>query len=577
MSDIDPISVAERMLSRSNQSKDQDLVVDPLDPLGPLGPPVEPKKHYSELPVCKKCQGAFFLAKEGEGGAIVADPCGCVEKVDWEYQRELKSKAEFVSAAWVPNRYMKAFSSDKIKKEVLSAAEGVVNGSAENNFFFFYGGTGSGKTHSAAYVLLTYLQASEGKNAFYCNVYQLLEAKRKCRSYDFRQRDLRTNAEHEYNWYLKRLREADLVVLDELGQEKLKPGEKKPVFDLIDHRYSSNLATILISNHCDNKALSLEGKLLSGMVGARIFSRLKSAKHIYFAEADYRKAEHSEIITEKDVEGFTVPAKILTHNNDTHQIMTWLARNPAFEVVSTKKRNELAELVDGIIRDRDRLQAVVHNDVWVQGDSLIVSGPICDHEDKKLYALLLKELSSCHKAGDRGLTLEISLLQVLRLIGQRDCGENYKRLKRQLNRLTRMSLTFKNSKGNRWDGPLITEVLYTGNSSDQKVRISFSHFMITFYRLHGYTSFSHDRSQMLKGDSSAFYLFYSSHSLKKMSVSVERCKKLLGIPSDFDNKEALKRVKKAVKNLVSSGVMDPEGTFVKDGKVHTLLATARRH
>ena len=79
MSDIDPISVAERMLSRSNQSQDQDLVVDQLDP---IDPPVEPKKHYSELPVCKKCQGVFFLAKEGEGGAITADPCGCVEKME---------------------------------------------------------------------------------------------------------------------------------------------------------------------------------------------------------------------------------------------------------------------------------------------------------------------------------------------------------------------------------------------------------------------------------------------------------------------------------------------------------------
>lgn len=567
MSSIDPISVAERMLSRSNQSHEQNLVVDSLDQ------PVEPKKHSFEAPVCKKCQGAFFLAKEGEGGTIVADPCGCVEKVDWEYQRELRAKADLVSAAWVPNRYMKAFSSDKIKKEVLSAAEGIVNGSTENNFFFFYGGTGSGKTHSAAYVLLTYLQASEGKKAFYCNVYQLLDAKRKCRSYDFRQRDLRTNAEHEYNWYLKRLREADLVVLDELGQEKLKPGEKKPVFDLIDHRYSSNLATILISNHCDNKTLSLEGKLLSGMVGARISSRLKSAKHIYFAEADYRKAEHSEIITEKDVEGFTVPAKILTHNNDTHQIMTWLARNPAFEVVSTNLRKELTYIdQDGEEKDKDRPVEAFFRDVWVKGDSLQIHGPVCDHEDKKLYAMLLKELSQQHRDGFPGLTINLSMRNMLQMLRLKAAGDPFKKLRRQLNRLSRMSLTFKNSKGNRWDGPLITEVLYTGSSSDQKVRISFSHFMITFYRLHEYTAFSQDKSNVLKGDSSAFYLFYSSHSLAKMNISVDRCKKLLGIPSDFDKKEGLKRVKKAVKNLISSGVMDPDGTYVKDGKVHTSLA-----
>lgn len=575
MSDIDPISVAERMLSRSNLSQKQDFIIDSLDP---LDQPVEPKKHYSELPVCNKCQGSFFLAKEGEGGAISADPCGCIEKIDWEYQRELRAKAELVSAALVPNRYIKAFSGGKIKKEVLGVAEGLVNGSYDNNFLFFYGGTGSGKTHSAAYVLLTYLQtqASEGKNAFYCNVYQLLEAKRKSGSYDFRQRDLRTNAQHEYNWYLKRLREADLVVLDELGQEKLKPGEKKPVFDIIDHRYSSNLATILISNHCDNKALSLEGKLLSGMVGSRISSRLKSAKHIYFAETDFRKAEHSEIITEKDVKGFKLSSKILTHSPNTHQIMTWLARNPAFEVVSTNQRKELTYIdQEGEEKDKDRPSASFYRDVWVNGDSLQINGPVCDHEDKKLYALLLKELSTQHREGELGLSLEISLHQIIKLLKLRNSGENTNRIKRQLNRLSRMAMTFKNSKGNRWDGPLITEVLYIGNSSDQRVRVSFSHFMITFYRLHEYTSFSHDKSKLLKGDSSAFYLFYSSHSLSKMSISVDRCKRLLGIPPEFDKKEALKRVKRAVKNLISSGVMDPDGTFVKDGKVHTLMAISK--
>ena len=102
--------------------------------------------------------------------------------------------------------------------------------------------------------------------------------------------------------------------------------------------------------------------------------------------------------------------------------------------------------------------------------------------------------------------------------------------------------------------------------------LEFNHFMITFYRLHAYTSFDKSKSRLLKGDSSAFYLFYSSHSVKEMTVTVEKCKKLLAIDDTFDKKEALKRVKKAVDNLIKSGVMHSERTFVREGKVHTCLA-----
>ena len=97
-----------------------------------------------------------------------------------------------------------------------------------------------------------------------------------------------------------------------------------------------------------------------------------------------------------------MPAKILTHDEHEHQIMTWLTRNPAFEVVSTKKRKELTYIDEnGEETDMDRPEPAFHRDVWVQGDILKIHGPVCDHEDKKLYALLVKELAFNHKAGGK--------------------------------------------------------------------------------------------------------------------------------------------------------------------------------
>ena len=176
------------------------------------------------------------------------------------------------------------------------------------------------------------------------------------------------------------------------------------------------------------------------------------------------------------------------------------------------------------------------------------------------------------KYAGKGLSIKLSLNELIRLSQLTETGNSTQKIKRQLNRLVRMSMSFINIKGHRWDGPLINDVLYTGQGRNAQVNIEFNRFMITFYRLHAFTTFDRSKSRELKGDSSAFYLFYSSHSTKEMAVSVDRCKKLLAIDSSFDKKEANKRVKKAVENLVKSGVMNPEKTYVKDGKVFTSLA-----
>ncbi len=527
---------------------------------------------------CRICLGALFLPFEGKNGSVGATLCTCVEMMNkngdnWRLYELAQKKPQLISAAEIPNRYLSLISDSNQKAELIDWIEGVAIGSTVNHFLYFYGGVGTGKTRSSIFLILQYLQKTQGKSGFYIPVYKFLDLKRRTHSYSYAEKDLKVETEFSFNLYLDKIKNTDFLILDELGQEVLSPKERRLIFDIIDSRYGANKVTVLISNHCDIKELSLDGQLLSKFVGRRISSRLKSAKNVYFDGADFRLQEQTETITKEDIERFMVPAKILTHDEHEHQIMTWLTRNPAFEVVSTKKRKELTYLdAKGEETDKDRPEPAFYSDVWVEGDVLKIHGPICDHEDKKLYALLLKELANSHKDGNKGLTLKISLKELIRLSALAEGGDAVKRIKRQLNRLVRMSLEFRNEKGNRWYGPLLTEIQELGTSSDRKLQIHFSHFMITFYRLHAYATFDRTKSQSLKGDSSAFYLFYSSHSMKEMTVSLDRCKKLLAIDDNFNKYDSLKRVKKAVDNLIKSGVMHPEKTFIKGGKVHTCLA-----
>ncbi len=261
--------------------------------------------------------------------------------------------------------------------------------------------------------------------------------------------------------------------------------------------------------------------------------------------------------------------KLATLKDSEHQMMNWLIRNPAFETVSKTRRSELTAQIDGKETDLDRNIPIIHKDVWISGDSLRVAGPVCDKDDMKLYSLLVSEYVKSHKNGNRGLGLQISLRELARLSNLDECGKTLNKINRQLDRLSRMSMDFNSHKGHRWRGPLITEVISVGEGGNCRLKINFSEFMMAIYKYQEYTIYSAEKAKILNGDGFSFYLFFASHSFGEMQITIEKCKKLLGIPTDFDKYEAVKKVKKAVDELIAANIMDKEKTYIKDGKVYT--------
>ncbi len=263
--------------------------------------------------------------------------------------------------------------------------------------------------------------------------------------------------------------------------------------------------------------------------------------------------------------------KLATLKDSEHQMMNWLIRNPAFETVDVRRRSQLTreDPLTGNVYDKDREEAAFYTDVWITGDTLRVSGPICDKDDMKLYGLLVSEYVKSHKNGNRGLGLQISLRELARLSDLNEDGRTLLKIRRQLDRLSRMSMDFNSHKGHRWQGPLITEVISIGEGGNCRLKINFSEFMMAIYKYQEYTIYNAEKAKLLKGDGFSFYLFFASHSFGEMEITIEKCKKLLGIPADFDKYEAVKKVKKAVDELITANIMDKEKTFIKNNKVHT--------
>lgn len=523
------------------------------------------------LASCKGCNGKGLALETSREGHVLAKKCGCLDGSrfsgdDWQRHQALEEKAGQISAAEIPNRFFKALTSPCQRPDLDEWIKSIRDEKCHVPMAFFFGDTGTGKTHAAAGVLLNLMVRDEGCFGLYVPLYTLINNRqahletRYDRDEGEKQRNRRV-----HSWYVNRAKQVDILVLDEMGQEKLSYDERKFVFALLDQRYSAGKITILCSNHCKNLDLSLEKKNLASMVGKRISSRIEAAKYFHFKGPDRRLQEGSVSISDEEIKSFKVPAKILTHDEDTHQIMTWLTRNPIFESISVQRRRELTEVVSGEEKDSDRPSITTYKNVWVHGDRLSISGPICDHGDRRLYAFLLKELASNHAAMQSGLKITISYRQILQGLGVSVSGQSVTQIRRHLNRLNRMSLEFKSANGNRWSGALLFGVTEIGQGVANRIEITFSPFMIAFYRAHAYTTFNRKLSEKLMGDGSAFYLFFSSHDRNRplYPMSFEQCRNLLAISDTTSEKASLRRISRAVKDLIEFNILS-KNTWLKN-------------
>lgn len=503
---------------------------------------------------CDKCASDGYILQTRNGN-VDADICTNCSRSG------AGNLAGTISCAKIPAKYIGAAAANG--DSLLDAGP----------LIFFYGKCGTGKTHRSIQVMMQAIRSQVAKRALYLTLNADLMTYRSLAS-AISFSHVKDNLEYEIHKLCLEIFDIDFVVIDEVGNgKKLSQEQEQILFDIVDKRYSKEKKTVIISNNSVNA--------LKKQLGERIVSRLDAAVCQHFEGKEWRKeqgkiinvAADVEDFTKEEVDNFMVPAKILTHGDDEHTIMNWLARNPAFETVSTQRRKELTHTdPNGEESDKDRPEKTTVSNVWVHGDSLSLHGPVCDHEDKKLYAFLVKELVQKHRERHRGLMLELSFRHILRSLGANGSGKHIEILKRQLARLNRMNLTFTNIKGTRWSGPLLTTVYQKGEGRERRAFIEFNRYMITFYKLHEYITFSKEKSSELSGHSSAFYLFYSSHTIKEMSIGVKKCRELLAISPEMDNKSALKRIRESIKDLIDAGVMDPSKTYVKDGKVYTSLS-----
>ncbi|MBT2467799.1 ATP-binding protein [Streptomyces sp. ISL-66] len=198
-----------------------------------------------------------------EGGPIVDRPTN--EPGDPEFHRQ--RRAEWALKRWeaaTPYRYQGATSSNP---GVRDWAHRAATEPRSAGFLLLTGSFGTGKTHEAYGALRLIADAGPEKYEFIAvtapDMYALLRP---------------GGSERGTEYEVKRLKRIPLLLIDDLGTEKITEFTEEATYRLLNERYNESLPTIITSNleadSRDEKG-ARQGPDLTTTLGARITDRLR--------------------------------------------------------------------------------------------------------------------------------------------------------------------------------------------------------------------------------------------------------------------------------------------------------------
>ncbi|HLY31043.1 MAG TPA: ATP-binding protein, partial [Ktedonobacterales bacterium] len=231
---------------------------------------------YSSVPepeeeVCPICFGMGYVRIDVPVGDPMfgqAAPCVCKER-----QREERRRSDLRRISSLDAFDKKTFETFDARgapgaREAFEVARHYADD--PQGWLIFSGGYGVGKTHLAA--AIANLQLAKGAHVFFSIVPDLLDHLRAA---------FAPSSESPFDEMFDRVREAGLLVLDDLGAENSTAWATEKLFQLINYRYNFRMPTVITTNH----------RLLSH-IDERIRSRLSDlslVRQVVIEAPDYRE------------------------------------------------------------------------------------------------------------------------------------------------------------------------------------------------------------------------------------------------------------------------------------------------
>lgn len=177
---------------------------------------------------CSKCtEGRIKVAKSFGWDTQL---CECYVK-----QQEVKQQLLALKESNITASELILYSTSEYKQDRLHLEDiiGFALGNLESKWLYLHGGPGTGKTYTG--VLAALFSIVSGRSALYVNVPELLDM-------------LRPGREDDGKQWLSMCRKADLLVLDDIGQEKGSAWVSEKLYLIINNRYRECKKTVFTSN-----------------------------------------------------------------------------------------------------------------------------------------------------------------------------------------------------------------------------------------------------------------------------------------------------------------------------------------
>jgi DNA replication protein DnaC len=210
---------------------------------------------YTPVNPCPICKGAGYLrADVPYGHPSFGKPLACECK---EAERKAKRRQQLQEMSNLGAFYDKSFANFNTRVPGIQEAFSCAYEFAQNpsGWLLLIGPNGCGKTHLAAAIANQSLE--DGALVLFSTVPDLLDHLRAA---------FAPTSNEVYDQLFARMREAEVLVLDDLGAQQSSPWANEKLFQLLNYRYNSRFPTVITAN-----SRGLQG------IDERIRSRLTDA------------------------------------------------------------------------------------------------------------------------------------------------------------------------------------------------------------------------------------------------------------------------------------------------------------
>jgi DNA replication protein DnaC len=234
---------------------------------------VAPPASTAEVPddACPICGGAGFVRLDvpfGDPAFGQAVRCKCKEQ---ELEDRRRSELRQISSLGpFVGKTFDTFDTFSGKIPALAEAykEACRFADDPRNWLLIMGGTGVGKTHLAA-AIANHVQA-HGEFVFFSIVPDLLDHLRSA---------FAPHSETTYDALFDKIREAYLLVLDDLGAENSTAWATEKLFQIINYRYNQRMPTVITTNH--RRLSQLDERIRSRLSDIGLVQQLVIEAHDY--------------------------------------------------------------------------------------------------------------------------------------------------------------------------------------------------------------------------------------------------------------------------------------------------------